>query len=201
MVDVGSAFDYAASLLIIASIIAGLVSVGGKLGSASDLLGNVVSQPASFGVGSVLFFVGFDTWVPALPRTFLDQYGLGWLTHFYWYAGGEFIPHWSLEVFFFSLVVTVFGVWLFLYVTEYDFWFTGLGVSVLLFMVSWWVWQLIAWNLMHVGGGMMGLSSEQTTSLWYASVTATESNILQMFFLVSLPVSAIYLVRKVASLI
>lgn len=200
MVDLGNSFDYIAGILILGSIIAGLVSAGGKIGSASDILGNVVAKPATFGLGSALFFGGFDSWVPALPKAFLDQYGLGWLTYLYWYSGG-FVPHYSILAFLFSLVVTVVGTLLFLYWSEHDFWFHGLGMALLLFVVSWWAWGLISWNLMQIGGSMMGFSSEQTYALWYASVTATESNILQWFFLASLPVSALWIVRRVSAIL
>jgi len=201
MVNVGEAFDYAASLLIVASVIAGLVSAGGKLGSATDILGNVVAKPASFGLGSFLWLCGYDSWCPAIPRSFLDQYGLGWLTYLYWYSGCEFVPHYSILTFLFSLIVSVVGTLLFLYWSEHDFWFHGLGVAVLLFGVSWWVWGLISWNLMSFGGSLMGFSSEQVRSMWYASVTATESNILQWFFLACLPVSALWIVRRVSAIL
>lgn len=187
----GSWFDWVAGILILSSIGVGLTGLSTNFGSVSSMVEQMVSKPASFGVGLVVFYVGFDTWVPCVPQSFLDRYFLGWMTFFYPFAGG-FVPHYSLWSLFFALIWTVIGTWVIMHGFSLDFFWKGFGVGVVMFFVGWYVWTLIAWGLMYWGASMMGLSGQELHSLWTGTVTAQESDILQYMFIVTAIVSAIW---------
>ena len=192
---IGSAFGWIAGVLILSSIAIGFVGISSTFGSVSDMVENMVAEPTSFGAGSVIFFIGFDTWVPAIPKSFLDQYALGWLTWFYPFADG-YLPHYSLWSLFFSLVWAFIGTWIIMHIFDLDFFWKGLGIAVVMFIFGWWLWGVIAWQLMHWGGSLIGLSSEQVHELWLGTATAQESEILQYMFIITAIVSAIWGSKK-----
>jgi hypothetical protein len=189
-------FDWLASVVIISSIVVGFVEVGSGLGSVSEMVQRMVNEPKTFGLGLVIFYIGYDTWIPAIPKSFLDQYGLGWLTWFYPFAEG-FIPTYSMWTFIFAIVFTTIATWITLELLDWDFWFKGLGLVVLYFIIGWYSWTLIAWQLMYLGGAMIGLSGETVHKLWLSSVTATKTPVLQYFFLFTIPLSIIYIGKRI----
>jgi len=199
MVDVESAFDTVAGLTILASVIVAFIEAGSGIGSISDLLTKAMGQPTSFGLGLVIFFFGFDSLVPAIPVSFLPSY-LQWLGVFYPHMTG-YIPHFSMWTLLFASIMTIIVTLLTMYIWDLDFWFKGLGIAFVTFIIGWYAWTLIAWQLMFTGASMIGLSYEATYNLWHASVSTTQSNWLQYFFLFSLPITGIYIGRKVASII
>ena len=200
MVDLSQAFDWIASTLIIATVLVGFIQVGSDLGSLSDIVSRMLNEPTTFGAGLTIFYLGFDTWTPAIPKTFLDSYGLGWLSVFYPFADG-FVPHFSLETFIFSCIFAAIITLICLKRFDISFWFKGLLISAVTFLVGWYLWTLIAWNLMYVGGSMMGLSPDLVHQVWFISVSTTSSWILQYFFMFSIPISLIWAGRKVSHVV
>jgi hypothetical protein len=200
MADLSQVFDYFGGIVVAASTLVGLIQVGSSFGSLTDIVGKMVSSPAGFGLGMLLFLIGYSTWTPAIPKAFLDGFYLGWLPSLYPFANGYFMGF-SLWALLFTLVLTIAVTLLAMHVWELEFWFEGFGVALVSFLGSWYAWGWIAWELMFVGGGMMGLSGDQAYALWSASVSATSSSWLQLFFLASIPISATWLSKKVASLL
>jgi hypothetical protein len=200
MASLSSTLDYIGGIIVVASMGAGVFQVSSSLGSISQISSGIVKHPLSFGLGLFLFLVGYATWSPAIPQSFLARYGFGWLTVLYPFTKGYFMSF-SLWALLFSLIVTIIVTLLAMRVWELDFWFHGFLVALAAFFLSWYLWGWIAWKLMYVGGGMMSLSDSQIYTFWQASITSTSSLPLQVFFLATSPISALWLTRKVASLL
>ena len=90
-----SSLDSLATLLIIASLIAGFWNAGNSLGSISEIVSHMIDEPQGFGVSAALFYIGLDTWTPAIPPEFLSRKGLVWISWLYPFTGG-WAPHFSL---------------------------------------------------------------------------------------------------------
>jgi len=190
-------FDWIAGVLIISSMAVGFVGLSGNFGSISNMVQGMVTKPMSFGFGTVVFYLGFDTWVPAIPKSFLDRFWLGWLTWLYPFSGG-YIPHYSLWSLLSAIVWAIVGTWIVMHIFDLTFFWKGLGIGFIMFVCGWYVWGLIAWGLMFWGASLMGLSGTQVYELWKGTVTAQESNILQYLFIVTAVVSAIWGSKKLA---
>ena len=190
---VSDAFDSIAGVVILSSILVGFWEVGGNIGSLSQIVENLVNQPQTLSLGLALFYLGIDTWTPTIPADFLP-FPLNLARYLYPFTNG-YLPHYSLESAFFALVTSLITTWLFLRLTDHEFWGWGLPVAILAFLIGWYLWTLVAWQLMFMGGEMIGFTPEQVYQIWSSSANATRPPALQYFFLATVPISFSYLVR------
>lgn len=193
---VGSTFDSIASIVIVASLLVGFWECGSEIGSVSDLVAQALANPRQFGLGVTLYYIGLDTWTPCIPPGFLDP-AIAWVSWLYPFSGG-YVPHYSLWTCLFSLLISMAVTWIYMHLAHQGFWFRGLLMAFVAFVIGWYLWTLIAWHLMFRGGAMMGLTPIQVSKIWQASTSATSSPQLQWFFIATIPISFVYLLKRVA---
>jgi len=194
-VGVGSTFDSIAGIIIAGTLVLGFWECGTEMGSVSEMIAQALANPQQFGVGVTLYYIGLDTWTPCIPPGFLDP-TVAWVSWLYPFSGG-YVPHYSLWSCLFSLLMSLAASWIFMHVWHRGFWFRGLLVAFIVFWISWYLWTLLAWHFMFRGGEMMGLTAIQVSKIWQASATATSSPTLQYFFMATIPISFIYLLKRV----
>lgn len=197
MVSLGDSLDYIGGIIVVAMMLVGLFQISSSLGSVEDMMRNIMGHPSTFGLGLFVFLIGYFTWTPAIP---LSRYGLDPLRILYPFADGYFMGF-SLWTLLFTLIVTIVVTLLLMKIYSLDFWFEGFGIATVTFVISWYVWGWIAWKLMYIGGNLIGFSNAEVYAFWHGTVTATSSPLLQIFFLASIPISALWLTKKVVSII
>ena len=166
-------FDSLLTVIIVASLLLGFWNASSSLGSVSDIVRQAIDQPQTFGVGMAMFYLGLDTWTPAIPESFLAEHGLAWLTWFYPFTGG-FIPHFSIWSALVGILVATIATLMARHFWHLSFW-KCLLVWPLSFLAGYYLWTLIAWKLMFMGGTGMGLTEQQVYEIWHGSVSATEN--------------------------
>ena len=191
---VAETFDQIASIIILASLLVGFWGAGEEIGSFSTIVQNVLDSPTKWGFGLLCFYVGLDSWCPTIPSEYLGCFSF--LRYLYPFAEG-YLPHYSFEAALFSLVISLIVTWFYLHLSDEDFWFKGLGVAILSFIIAWIIWGWISWYLMFYGGNLIGLTDEQIHEIWLSSAKGTSPIYLQYFFLLSIPTSFIWLIRKI----
>ena len=195
---VSDVLESIALIVVIASLGVGFYESSSDLGEMTVLLDQAIEAPLSFGPGLLCFTVSLDTWTPCIPVTSLPVW-LQWLAVPYLYAGGEYIPHFSLWTALFALVVSCVVTFLVLHLTEIEFMYRGLLIAVVTFFVCWWLWHLITFFGIGWGANMMGLGSENAYSIWRNAVESTDGPLLQYFFFATIPLSIYLLYQKVAT--
>jgi len=176
-------------------LIVGFWNAGNTVGSVSDIISRMIDEPQTFGVNAFLFYVGLDTWTPAIPPEFLAQYGLGWISWFYPFTGG-WAPHFSLwscliGIIAATIVVLILHKWRHVSILK------AILAWILAFLIAYYFWTLLAWHFLMIGGQGMGLTSDQVYQVWYSAVTATENPYLQYFFLATVPISFLWLFKRI----
>jgi len=190
-----SMLDTIATILVVSSILVGFWNAGTTAGSVSNIIGRAIDEPQTFGVNAVMYYIGLDTWIPTVSPDFLNQHGLEWLAWFYPFAEGH-IPHFSIWSCLFGILVATIVT---LITHKGKHWSLPKAFLVwfLAFLAGYYVWTLIAWRMMFIGGEAIGLTEAEVHDIWYGSVSATESEPIQLFFLANIPVSFVWLFKRI----
>jgi len=185
-------------IVIIASLGVGFWEASSDLGELTELLDQAIDQPLTFGGGLAIFTISLDTWTPGIPVDTLPSW-LQWVSIPYLFAGGNFLPHFSIWTALFAIVITAVVTLLVLYVSDLDFIWHGLLVAVVTFILSWYAWHCMTWVGIGWGANMMGLGSEVGYQVWENAVSATSGPLMQYFFFATIPLSLYVLYQKIAS--
>jgi len=190
-----SSLDSLATLLIIASLIAGFWNAGNSLGSISEIVSHMIDEPQGFGVSAALFYIGLDTWTPAIPPEFLSQKGFVWISWLYPFTGG-WAPHFSLWSCLFGILTATLATLILHKWRKASLFKTALA-WIVGFLTGYYFWTLLAWHFLMIGGQGIGLTASQVYDLWHSAVSATENPYLQIFFLANIPISFLWLFRRI----
>lgn len=186
--------------MVISALVVGAYGASQNIGEISNVVQQAVNEPLGFLPSFTFYTVALDVWVPTLSPEFLADRGIGFLSWFYPFSGGH-VPHFSIWTFSFSLLLTGLIVFLYLYFSEADFFFHGLGLSIPTFFGLWYSFTLLAWWAMFYFGQRIGLSSDTVYQVWLGSVTATGSTWLTYFFIVTALLGGIWTGRKIGGII
>lgn len=184
-------------VVIIGSICVGFWESSSVLGEATEVLDQAIEAPTTFAPGLVIFVISLDTWTPGIPIDSLPWL-LQWLSIPYFFAGGEYLPHFSLWTALFALVISAVVTFIAVHAgLQFKWW--GLILAIFVFCASWWLWHLVTWIGIGWGADMMGLGSAVAYEVWYNAVTATRGEIIQYTFFATIPLSVFLLYRKVGT--
>ena len=191
--DVMDILEKGSLYAVIAVFLFGLLGTSEDMGGAEVMVRNALDDPQNYGVGMILYGIGFDIWIPAYS---VESFGIfsPVMSLLYFYSGG-FVPSYSTWCFVAALVVaaaTIAIVWIF---CDWSFW-VKVAVGFVVGVITYYLHQFFGWLMIGWGGDMLGIDAY---AMWGSSITATQHPLLFWFLLLMIPVSIFAVVSKLGN--